>query len=193
MRRTNRKLSTAAVLLAASTLAGCASSARTTYVHPSADLGAIRTVAVLPFTSLLPDRTPAEKVQRVFLVELLSLGVVEVAEPGRVAQLLTSQGVDSVEALTPADLTGIGQSLGVDGLFLGTVVDFVDARFGTAPAPEVTIQLRLVETATGATVWSSSETRSGASVKSRLFGVGGDSLTETARQLVREQLESLVD
>lgn len=184
---------TATSMLVASTLAGCATTSRTTYVHPAADLGAIRTVAVLPFSSLLQDRLPAEKVQRVFLVELLSLGVVEVAEPGRVAQLMASEKIESTDALTPADLTRLGNSLAVDGLFLGTVVDFADARLGTAPAPEVTIQLRLVETATGSTAWSSSETRSGASVRSRLFGIGGDSLTETARKLVREQLESLVD
>jgi len=38
----------------------------------------------------------------------------------------------------------------------------------------VTIQLRLVEAATGTTAWSSSESRSGAQMKSRLLGFGAN-------------------
>jgi TolB-like protein len=184
---------TLAALLAAATLAGgCASSARTSYTHPSADLGAIRKVAVLPFTSLTVDPAAAAKVHRIFLVELLATGVVEVVEPGAVTQIQLAERIESADTLTPADLQRIGQALAADGLFLGTVVDFEENRIGTVPAPEVTIQLRLVETASGATVWSSSETRSGAGVRARLLGFGGDSLTAAARKLVREQLDTLV-
>ena len=172
--------------------AGCASSHTTRYMHPAADLGAIRTVAVLPFTTLTTSRSDAEKVEKIFLVELLATGAVEVVEPGQVAKLVGAEGISTTDKLAPADLQRIGQALGADGLFLGTVVDFVLGRSGNAPAPEVTIQLRLVETASGTTAWSSSETRSGASAKTRLFGFGGDSLTEAARRLISEQLQGLV-
>lgn len=192
MRYRNSCRTAALVALALAGAGGCASSSGTTYVHPAADLGAIRTVAVLPFVTLGQDQTAGPKVERVFLVELLATGVVEVVEPGRVSQLVTSQQLGAADTLTPADLQRIGAELGAEGLFLGTVVDFEDKRLGTAPAPEVTIQLRLVEAATGTTVWSSSESRSGARMKSRLLGFGGESLTQAARELIREQLETLV-
>jgi hypothetical protein len=75
---------------------------------------------------------------------------------------------------------------------MGSVVDFAETRTGTTPMPEVTINLRLVETQSGVTVWSASRTRSGTTASARLFGIGGQSLTEAARQLVREELSTLV-
>lgn len=192
MRNRNRITTAALLALALVGALGCASSSGTTYVHPAADLGAIRKVAVLPFVTLGQDKTAGAKVERVFLVELLALGVVEVVEPGQVSQLFTSEQLGAADTLSTADLQRIGQSLGAEGLFVGTVVDFEDKRLGTAPAPEVTIQLRLVEAATGTTAWSSSESRSGARMKSRLLGFGGESLTEAARKLIQDQLETLV-
>jgi hypothetical protein len=73
------------------------------------------------------------------------------------------------------------------------VVDFADNRSGTTPAPEVTIQLRLVEVESGVTVWSTSSTKSGASMSARLFGVGGESLTEAARRVLRSELATLLE
>jgi len=171
---------------------GCRSSGRTTYTHPGADLGAIRRVAVLPFSTVGTDRTPGEKVERVFLVELLAMGAVEVVEPGDVARLFTAEKLGPAETLSAGELQRVGRALGADGLFLGQVIDFTQRVAGSTPAPEVTIQLRLVEVSSGTTAWSSTESRSGAGVGSRLFGVGGDSLTEAARQLVRKQLKRLI-
>jgi TolB-like protein len=151
-------------------------------------LAAIQKVAVLPFETLAQESTSAEKVQKIFYLELLALEVFEVVEPGQVKKSLRG----STEALGPDDFQRLGKELGVDALFLGTVVDFAETRSGSTPAPEVTVQLRLVETATGATVWSTGESRSGASMSTRLFGVGGDSLTEAARQLIRSQLQTLL-
>jgi len=172
---------------------GCASGGSTHYTRPEADLGAIRTVAVLPFSSLTGDVTHADKVERVFQVELLALGVVDVVESGTVAQLFAREQIASVDTLTPGDLQRIGAELGADGLFLGTVVDFTEVRAGSTPAPEVTLQLRLVESASGLTAWESSQGRRGPNVRSRLFGFGGDSLTEVARKLIREQLGTLIE
>ena len=156
------------------------------------DLGAIRRVAVLPFESLVQDRTAGEKVQKLFLTELLALEAFEVAEPGLVTKTLKADRIESMDALGPAELKRLGETLKVQGIFLGSVVDFSETRTGATPAPEVTIQLRLVETQSGVTVWSASRTRSGTTASARLFGIGGQSLTEAARQLVREELKTLV-
>ena len=188
-----RRIAAAALRSAAAIfLAGCASSPTTKYLHPNVDLGAIRRVAVLPFENLSQDRSAAEKVHKVFLTELLSLEAFEVVEPGQVTQYLRSNRIDSIEGLGPPDLKRIGESLKAQGIFVGAVVDYAEARSGTTPSPEVTIQLRLVETQSGVTVWSASRTRSGASASARLFGIGGQSLTEASRQLIREELNPLV-
>ena len=192
----NRRVSSgsgAALLILAMALAcGCRSTRTTKYLHPNMDLGAIKRVAVLPFDSLVQDRSAGEKVQKLFLTELLASEAFEVAEPGQVTKLLRAERVESTDSLGPADFKRLGESLKVQGIFLGSVVDFTESRTGSTPAPEVTIQLRLVETQSGVTVWSASRTRSGTTASARLFGIGGQSLTEAARRLVREELSTLV-
>lgn len=179
------------IAIAVVVLAGCRSTT-TKYVHPNADLGAIQKVAVLPFENLTGERAAPDKVQKIFYLELLSLEVFEVAEPGQVIKTLRSSGVSSPEALGVADLQRIGKELGVDGLFIGSVVDFADTRTGTTPTPEVTIEVRLVETQTGSTIWSTSHTRAGAGISTRLFGIGGESLTEASRKIIRRELATLL-
>lgn len=187
------RLAAAALACGASLVAaGCASSRTTKYLHPNVDLGAIKRVAVLPFENLTQERTAAEKTQKIFLTELLSLEAFEVVEPGQVTRELRAARIESVDALGPAELKKLGEGLKAQGIFIGAVVDYAETRSGTTPTPEVTIQLRLVETQTGVTVWSASRTRSGASASARLFGIGGQSLTESARQLIREELGTLV-
>jgi TolB-like protein len=179
------------LLVAAAMLAaGCRTSQQTRYLHQNADLGAINKVAVLPFDTLATDRTSGDKVQKIFYIELLALDVFEVAEPGQVMKIVRASG--PLDALGPADYQKIGKDLGVEGVFVGSVVDFDESRNATTASPDVTIQLRLIETQTGATIWSTSQTRSGASVGTRLFGVGGESLTEAARRVMRAELKTLL-
>ncbi|HEY7410539.1 MAG TPA: CsgG/HfaB family protein [Vicinamibacteria bacterium] len=174
-------------------LPACRTAGGARYVHPNVDLAALRTVAVLPFENLTQDRAAGDKVQKVFITELLSLEAFQVVEPGTVVKALRADRIESVAALGPAEIKHLGEALKADGLFMGSVVDFAETRSGTAPAPEVTIELRLVETQSGVTVWSSNRTRSGASASARLFGIGGESLTQAAREVIREQLGTLVN
>lgn len=185
--RVFRELAAALLLIAT---VGCGSSAsQTRYLHPNADLGAIRKVAVLPFDTVSSERGAAEKVQKIFYLELLALEAFEVAEPGEVAKVARNAQVDTLGA---ADYQRIGKELGVDGFFTGTVVDFEESQASGASSPDVTIQLRLIETQTGTTIWSAGQSRSGVSVSTRLFGVGGESLTDAARRLIREELSTLL-
>jgi len=172
-------------------LPGCRS-ASTQFLHPNVDLAALRRVAVLPFENLTQERTAGDKVQKVFATELLAMGAFDVVEPGATVKALKAERVETVEALGAADLKRIGEALKVDAFFMGSVVDFADNRSGSTPAPEVTVQLRLVEAQSGVTVWQVSRTRSGASASARLFGIGGESLTAAARDLVRDELHTLV-
>jgi TolB-like protein len=180
-----------ALFLPALSGAGCKSTT-TKYIHPNVDLGAIRRVAVLPFENLSPDRSAGEKLQKLFLTEVLSLDAFEVVEPGQVVRELKALRIESLDAVGPAETKRLGEALKADGFFFGSVVDFAEMRSGSTPTPQVTIALRLVEAASGVTVWSASRTTSGATASARLFGIGGESLTEAARQLMREELSTLV-
>lgn len=178
-------------LLATAILSACRStSQQTSYVHKNADLGAITKVAVLPFDNLSQERSAADKVQKIFYLELLSLDVFEVTEPGQVTKILRSQ--TGSDALGPADYQRIGKDLGVDAVFVGSVVDYAEGHTGTTATPEVNIQLRLIETHSGSTVWSTGRSRSGASMSARLFGVGGESMTQAARKVLRAELGTLL-
>ena len=190
----SRLLADSRVILAVAILSsGCGTASTSKYLHPNADLGALKKVAVLPLENLSADRAAGEKVTKLLLIEVLQLDVFQVIEPGLVAKALRADRVESAETLAPPDLKKLGQTLGADAFFIGSVVDYAETRTGTTPTPEVTIQLRLVETQTGATVWSGSRTRSGAKVATRLFGVGGQSLTQAARQVLRQELQTLLE
>lgn len=181
-----------AIVAVSLVLAACRSarSTQTRFLHKNADLGAITRVAVLPFDNLTQERSAGDKVQKIFYLELLSLDVFEIAEPGQVTKVLRNAG--SLDAFGPNDYQKLGKDLGVEAVFVGSVVDFAEGRTGSTSTPDVTIQLRLIETTTGATVWSAGQTRSGASTSTRLFGVGGESLTQAARRVVKSELQTLL-
>jgi len=165
-RHTSRKplrlarMARAAAIVSLSLVVASCTSSPVRYVHPNADFGALQKVAVLPFENVSGVQGASDKAHKIFLVELLSLEAFEVVEPGRVAKALKGETVASPDQLAPEDLMRIGKALGADALFMGQVLDYSEAR-GTGAAPSVTIQLRLVEVSSGATVWSSSQTRAG--------------------------------
>jgi len=179
-------------MIALLVFAGACGHAVTQYVHPNADIAALKTVAVLPFENLSADRTAGDKVQKIFASELLATGAFSVVEPGLVSKTLKADRIETTESLGPADFKKLGEELKADGVFMGSVVDFAESRSGQTPTPDITIQLRLVECQSGATVWSASRSKSGASASARLFGIGGESLTEAARELVKQELNTLV-
>ena len=194
MSKRDKTIRWVALLAATAFCMACASSSstQTKYLHKNADLAAIARVAVLPFDNVSGDRSAGDKVLKVFYLELLSLDVFEVAEPGQVTKVLKTGPGSALDSLGPADYQKLGKDLNVDAVFTGSVVDFTESRTGNTPTPDVTIQLRLIDTHTGATVWSAGQTRTGAGVSTRLFGVGGESLTEAARRLVRSELQTLL-
>ncbi len=187
-----RPASRAARLGAVLWLAAAACRGPASFVHPNADLGAIKTVAVLPFENVTSDRVAPEKVQRIFITELLETGAFNVLEPGYVGRVLRDAKIESIASLSPEDVKELGKALKADGIFFGTVLDYSESKGSGVPAPEVTLQFKLVETGSGSTVWAITRTRSGANASARLFGIGGQSLTEVAEDLVKDSLGTLL-
>ncbi len=178
-----------ALLLGALMLSVSACSSSRQFVHASADLSTIREVAVLPFDDVAGDKLGGERVQRIFLTELLALGVFDPVEPGQVLRAMRTQRVEP-SSLTPEDIQKIGKELKVQGIFVGTLVEYEEGR-GSQGA-QVTLHLRLLDVESGKTVWSTSRSGSGSTVSGRLFGMGSRTAAEVAQALIREELELLV-
>lgn len=179
-----------ACLLLAAASAGCGGPAR--YVRRNADLGVIQSVAVLPFENLTNDRLSAERVHRIFITELLAFDAFEVTEPGQVSRVLRRDQLDPA-SLTPEEIKRLGEALKAQALFLGTILEYDEGRAsGSAPSPRVKLQLRLVDTETGTTLWSTVRSAGGAAITARLFGVGGEPASSVAGEIVRDELSKLL-
>jgi TolB-like protein len=177
-------------LLAAAALLACSGSGR--YVHPSADLGAAKIVAVLPFENLSSDKLAGERVQKIFFTVLLESGAFEVMEPGHVLQTVRRIQIDP-GSMSVDDIKKLGQQLKVQALFLGTVIEYDDGRVGAGvSAPRVKLQLRMVDTETATTLWSAMPSQSGMSASGRLLGIGGDPASQVAEDLIRTEIGKLV-
>ncbi len=171
-------------------LAGCRGP--TTFVHPQADLSSVKTVAIVPFENMTSDRIAAEKVQRIFATELLSYAPFNIVDAGQVGRVLRTERIENPAAMTPAEMKKVGQSLGAEGLFFGTVLTYAETRGSAGTTAEVSLQLRLVEAGSGVILWSASQSRSGAGLGYKLFGVGGETAEEAVQQVIREELKTLL-
>jgi curli biogenesis system outer membrane secretion channel CsgG len=174
------------------TLASCSSTtAGTLYYHPNADLATYDRVAVLPFESLAIDRAAGERARDVVVLELAAQGLFDVVDVGEVNRTMRVQGMLDVSGLGPEEIKQLGEPLGVQALVLGTVIEYRERRSGSISAPEVSLSLRMLDVETGIAVWSVSDARTGASLTTRLFGVGERSLSQATRDLVRRMLDTL--
>jgi hypothetical protein len=181
----------ALIVSAASLSVGCAHHA-TTFVNPQADFTLIRRVAVLPLENLTQDQTAAEKIRQLLIIEMLSTGSVEVVDVGEVARGLAAAKVASATSPGTEEIQRLGKELQVQALMAGSVQDFSQVRTSGASSTAVSLVFRMIETDTGQVIWSTSISQSGVGASARLFGVGGASATERARDLIREALKTLI-
>ena len=158
------------------------------YVKRNADFAGLKTVAILPFDNLTTDRLCAERLNRIFLTELLNRRAFQVVEPGQVMRAVRGQGFDAA-SLTPDDIKRLGKALNAQALVVGSVLEFEEARAGNGA--RVKLQFRLIETETAATVWSVTRSQSGLGFGARLFGLEGASATDIAEQLVKDEVSRL--
>ena len=164
----------------------------TTFVHPQADFSLIRRVAVLPLENLTIDLTAGEKVRQLLIIQLLSSGSVDVVDVGEVSRGLRAAAVVSPTAPGTEEAKKLARELNVEALITGTVQEFSQSRTAGAPSTSVSLVFRMIETDTGQVIWSSSISQSGVGAMARLFGVGGESATERARELIADCLKTLI-
>ncbi len=186
---TPRPLVTAA--LAALALA-CAGSGRHPYHDDQMDFGAIRSVAVVPFSNLSREQLAADRVRDVFSTALLATGAVYVVPAGEVARGIGKVGLVTPSAPSTEEVQKLGQALKVDAVVTGVVKEYGEVRSGTATGNVVSISVQLTETATGKVVWSGGSTRGGIGFAARLLGGGGAPLNDVTEKAVLDVIDQLL-
>jgi hypothetical protein len=171
-------------------LIGCATTGDT-YIDPNMDFGAVKTVAVMPFTSLTRDPVIAERVRDVFINRLLSTGAIYVLPVGE-----TARGVARAEVQNPAspsseEITKLGGVIKVQAIITGSVREYGEVRSGTASANMISLSLQMIETQTGKIVWTASSTKGGISIWDRLFGGGGQPMNVITERAVNDLVNKL--
>lgn len=181
----------AAAALAALALA-CAGSGRRPYHDEEMDFGAIRSVAVVPFSNLSRDQLAADRVRDVFSTALLATGAVYVVPSGEVARGIGKVGVVTASTPSTDEVQKIGQALKVDAVVTGVVKEYGEVRSGTATGNVVSISVQLTETATGKVIWSGGATKGGISFAARLLGGGGAPLNDVTEKAVLDVIDQLL-
>lgn len=182
----------AAILALALALAagGCGPGA-SQFIRDDVDFSFIRRVAIYPFYNLSQDVFGAQRVQSVFMTELLERNEVEVIDRGELLAAVTEFKLHPDAILSPEQVQALGKRLGADAIFFGTVEEYGAERGGSTPTQVVTATYQLCESQAGRVVWSSQVRTDGASLSRKLFGGGSASSFAVARENVRAALGTL--
>jgi hypothetical protein len=162
-----------------------------TYIDPNMDFGAIKTIAVMPFTSLTRDAVAADRVRDVFINKLLSTGAVYVLPTGEVARGVSRGEIQSPTALSGEDAVKLGGIVKVQAIITGVVREYGEVRSGTSSANIISLSLQMMETQTGKIVWTASSTKGGISLWDRLFGGGGQPMNKITEKAVNDLIDKL--
>ena len=188
-----RKLALIVLMGALIILSGCGGTYKTKFVHPDFDFSFMEKVAVVPFENLSNDQGAGARATRFFISTLLSSEAFWVMEPGEVTRSLGKQSLLRTAEMTEDQIKAVGLDLGVQGLFLGSINESTTIRSGSTNISVVTVIIRLVETETGATVWSVTHSEDSSTFWSSLFGGGQKSISEVTRSCLDGCLDTLLD
>jgi hypothetical protein len=179
------------VVLAILALPGCGSTP-SAYIHPNFDFRFVQRVAVLPYQNLTADRIAGERLQSIFLIELLDEEVLEVVDPRETVEAMMSLGLNPGTALNPEQAVQLGKRLEVDALFFGVVEEYGYSRGDRSRGPEITAVFGMTETQTGTEIWRTQAHETGSSIWKKLFGGGSDDIYTVSRDVVRRALDTLL-
>ncbi|HXV76187.1 MAG TPA: hypothetical protein VD788_07690 [Candidatus Polarisedimenticolaceae bacterium] len=164
---------------------------KVTFHDPNMDFGLLRSVAVMPFGNETADRSAADRVRDVFMTTLQATGAFYVLPPGEVARGISRVSPEDETAPTPDNVVALANTLEVDAVITGVVLEYGEVRSGTASANVITVSLRMLEAQSGRVVWSASTTKGGVSASDRLFGGGGQPMNLVTQRAIDELLDSL--
>lgn len=164
----------------------------TKFTNPKIDFSFVERVAVLPFENYSNDTAAAARVSRLMVTELLATGAVDVVEPGEVNAATVKFGTGRSQRPSTEQIVELGRTLGVQAVIAGAVLQSEVLRSGSAGIPAVTVDAQLIETESGAIIWSATHTEKGSVASARLLGNEGEPLSVTTRRCVRRLVETLL-
>jgi TolB-like protein len=188
-----RKVIIGLAVASLSIITGCGGMGATKFVHPGFDFAFIEKVAVVPFENISNDQGAGARASRYFTTALLASESFEVVEPGEVSRALEKFGLVTTAQLTEEQSIALGRELGAQGIFLGSLSESVQLRSGSNNVSVITVVVRMVESETGTTVWSATNTEDSANFWSTLFGTGQKSSSEVMRHALDGCLDTLLD
>jgi polysaccharide biosynthesis protein PelC len=181
----------AAVLL--TLVAGCAAKHATeaTYHAPTMDFSLVRTVAVMPFANMSTTQTADERVRDVFMTMLQATGQIYVLPMGEVQRGLSRVEMSNPTAPSDQDVVALSKILGCDAVVTGSVLEYGEARSGSASASYISVSVQMLEAGSGKLVWSAQSTKGGISAADRMFGGGGQPMNVVTVDAVSQLLDEL--
>ena len=191
--RTRHRIGMAARAALLATLAGCAAKrgAQVTFHEPAMDFSLVHTVAVLPFSNLSPTQTAGERVRGVFMTMLQATGQIYVLPTGEVQRGLARMDLANPSQPSGEDVVALGKTLSVDAVITGSVLEYGEARSGSASANYVSVSVQMLESKTGKLVWSAQATKGGISAADRMFGGGGQPMNAVTADAVNDLMDKL--
>ncbi len=182
------------ILLTAVLMAtGACASSKETYRDANMDMGAVYTVAVMPFINLSRDQLAGDRVRDVFTTMLLADGRMYVIPGGEVARQISMAGVSNPVAPTNDEVIKIGKMLKAQAVITGTIREYGEVRSGAASANVISLSVQLTEVDTGKVVSSVGVTKGGIGLTERLFGGGGEPMNDVTAKAIKDVIKKLLD
>ena len=160
------------------------------YVHPTYDFSQVKKLAVLPFVNE-SGSAASENIRRMVIVELLSMGYVDVIEPGQTTKVLAESNLPLAGPYTKEDIKKVGQKLEVPVVLLGALSTYERSTVSGVSIPEINISMWAIETESGSIVWSVISLSKGLGVSGQLFGFSSDTMSEASMDTVRKAVQTL--
>ena len=189
-KRRNWRTGAAALLAPVLLVLGCAGGGAS-FIHPNVNFGNIRKCALLPFQNLTSDSFADDRMQSVFLTELLNHPSLALVDPEETVSAMRELRLPAGSALSPEQVVALGKALKVDAVFGGSVEEYGLPTHMRQQAYTVTAVFNLAETETGSVIWRSQVHVDGSSWWRKLIGSESVSLYDVSRQAVRTALGSL--
>ena len=161
------------------------------YIHPTADLTYIKTVAIVPFENLTQEKGAEGKVMNVVAAEVLRRGVFDVVEFGEVAKVLREEGFKGDGLISKRVAERGAKRLNVQAFIVGSVEEYGVSRTGGSSYPEVSVSLKLIDAKSYKILWEATHNVKGTTVLDRLFGISKKSTSDLAKELVAEMFDTL--
>lgn len=168
----------------------CGNSYTRTYLGPAPSLQSVAVVAVLPFENLTDYPNAGDIVADLVATELFAMGRYKVIDSDTSEKIFAETGGTLMMAPDRTYAQEVGRAIRADAVVYGSVQEYayrLDKTRQDAREPAVAMTLRMVEVATGQTLWASSQSRA----SDAFFTRERDPVNRIASLIVRDMREEL--